>query len=176
MLSKICVRQHPCRGPRATGAETSSAKLPKRCGRDDLRCASAARVKRMGKQPAPRLPQPRTCSSPPNQHDRGMSQHRPKTAPPGTTHQSNISKCQVYLYTWQLNRSSTRCLKTILSASMKELSRSCGWRAPRRVIQARSGGLAGGGEVRVVQARPTHPLAVEWKSAGSASRSCFQGY
>ena len=153
------VRSTAIRHPEHLEASPNSQPVanPTICG------ASGPHGERMGEQPPTRLPQPQTSSSLPNQHDTDMPQHHKKTAPPGPAHHSNISKCQVYLYTWQLNRSSTRCLKTILSASMKELSRSCGWRAPRRVIQAGSGGLApaGGGEVRVVQARPTHPLAVE---------------
>ena len=115
----------------------------------------------MGNQPSPRLPQPQTCSSPNPKHDGGMRPHHTKAAAPNPAHQPDLVECTVYLCTWQLNASLTRWLETILSARLTESSRSCGWRAPRRVIRARSGGIAGGGEVRVVQARPTHPLAVE---------------
>ena len=98
----------------------------------------------MGEQPSPRLPQPQTSSSPPNQHDGDMAQHRPKPAPLSPAHHPDLAVCPVYLSARSANHRLTRWLETILTSRTMESTRSCGWRAPRQVIRARSGGLKGG--------------------------------
>ena len=90
-----------------------------------------------------------------------MPQHHPKAASPGPARQPDLAECHMYLSAGWSKSSTTRRLTTILMLGMKELRRSCGWRAPRQDKRAGPGEATGGGALQVVQAKWTHPLSVE---------------
>ena len=139
------------REPRGARAVGGSLKLPGSRKRDDLRCTGGIRS-------TCRLNRPRHSPPSPDKHPPAhptRHRHDPASPEAGRARPSPPTRprrVEGAPFCKLRKTSLTRRLRTILTSRVKEWTRSCGRRAPRRVMRAGSGGDTGGEKVQVRQA------------------------
>ena len=139
--------------PRAAGAARSSIKVPPRVARATICGAQGHTFNTPARLPLSSAPKPQRSSSPSNYRGETMPQQHPKQAPSSPAHQTPDRHLQVHGVPFLQEAKSSRMRRwwTFFTSMMKALTRSCGRRAPTRVMRAGTGGDKGGEKVQVVQ-------------------------